>query len=75
VAIRPEHAAIAPEGEVAGTVERVVYLGTDSHVRVQLDSGEPFTLRRQNAAGAAAPAQGERVTIRIAEGSIRILPP
>ena len=35
---------------LAGTVENIVYFGTDTHFHVRLDDGEPFIVRQQNSA-------------------------
>jgi spermidine/putrescine transport system ATP-binding protein len=74
VVIRPEHAALAQAGDLGGAVESTVFFGTDTHVHIRLESGEGFTLRRQNIGGATeAPAPGARVAIAIAEGGIQVL--
>ena len=52
VAIRPEHVRLAAspaEGTVSGRVENVVYFGTDTLYHLRLATGEPFTVRMQNA--------------------------
>ncbi len=75
VVVRPEHAALAEDGELVGVVEEAVYFGTDTHLHVRLDTGGRFTLRRQNMAGDHAPEPGAAVTIRIAESGLRVLRP
>jgi spermidine/putrescine transport system ATP-binding protein len=78
VVIRPEHAVLAetgdPAGDLTGRLETAVFFGTDTHFHIRLDTGEAFTLRRQNlVAGAPEPAPGAPVAIRIAEGAIQVL--
>ncbi|MEM1344199.1 MAG: TOBE domain-containing protein, partial [Pseudomonadota bacterium] len=76
LAIRPEHARpVAPEdGVLAGTVEEAVFLGTDTQVRMRLDTGTPFTMRVQNAGtGAPPPSPGTRLGIALAPGAAQVL--
>ena len=75
-AIRPEHARLVPEGEgvLVGTVETVVYFGTDSHYHLTLTDGSRFTARLQNTAGRLCHAeQGDRVGLAIAPDSVQVL--
>jgi spermidine/putrescine transport system ATP-binding protein len=75
-AIRPEHARlVAPgEGPLAGTVETVVYFGTDSHYHLKLSDGSRFTARLQNSAGGARhAAEGDRIGVAIAADSVQVL--
>jgi spermidine/putrescine transport system ATP-binding protein len=49
--IRPEHASVAPGGsggEISGTLENIVYMGTDTHYHVRLPDGGAFVVRSQN---------------------------
>jgi spermidine/putrescine transport system ATP-binding protein len=77
IVIRPEHAQIATRTEgvpLSGTLENVVYLGTDTHFHVKLDTGEPFIVRRQNARGHAdRHAKGDRVGLLIPADAAQIL--
>ena len=62
------------DASLAGKVENVVYLGTDTHFHLRLDSGEPFIVRRQNNRGGGddfAPA--DRVGILIGGNAAQIL--
>jgi len=55
IVVRPEHAAIlAKPGKDAlkGTLETIVYFGTDTHFHVKLASGPHFIIRQQNRHGA-----------------------
>ena len=70
----------AAEGALlAGTVENVVYLGTDTHFHLRLDHGPHFTVRRQNTGAGAvtSPSQafepGQRAGVTFAEGTARVL--
>ncbi|RFC66866.1 MULTISPECIES: ABC transporter ATP-binding protein [Mesorhizobium] len=50
IVVRPEHArAVKKGGQLSGTVENVVYFGTDTHIHIRLEDGSPFTVRQQNA--------------------------
>ncbi len=77
IVIRPEHAQLAAaNGDAAlrGTVENVVYLGTDTHFHLRLDDGVPFIVRRQNARGGADGfAQGSRAGIVIGGDAAQVL--
>jgi len=74
VVIRPEHASLADDGELEGTVENAVFFGTDTHIHLRLPSDTPFTLRRQNTGAAASPPEpGRTVRIQVAEGGIQVL--
>ena len=77
IVVRPEHAQLVTpdkDASLAGKVENVVYLGTDTHFHLRLDSGEPFIVRRQNNRGGGddfAPA--DRVGILIVDNAAQIL--
>jgi len=75
--VRPEHAQLTPSAEggaLAGTIENVVYLGTDTHFHLKLDGGEPFIVRRQNSRGHADNfAEGDRVAIVIPADTAQVL--
>jgi len=73
VSIRPERVTLSPAGEIAATVERVVYLGTDLHLMTRLAGGEPFAVRLQNAARVAVPEAGAAVRLHLEEGAARLL--
>jgi len=76
LAIRPEHADLAPEGEglLPGRLSDVVYFGTDTHFHVDLDAGGRFVVRRQNTPDRAeARAPGERVAVRFGAGVGQVL--
>ncbi|MCT8972421.1 ABC transporter ATP-binding protein [Microbaculum marinisediminis] len=75
--VRPEHAALAGDAGAAmlsGTLETVVYFGTDTHYHVRLPDGGLFTVRAQNARGhAEARQQGSPVGIHLSERSVQVL--
>lgn len=76
IAIRPEHAFISEKrraGELAATIENIVFLGTDTHVYTRLSDGTPFVIRQQNLAGDNQLEGGQQVGIRLADGAARLL--
>ncbi len=76
VVVRPENARIvsAKVGDIAGTVEHVVYFGTDTHVHLKLADGGPFIVRQQNISGQDVVVQaGQRAGIAIAPQAARII--
>jgi spermidine/putrescine transport system ATP-binding protein len=77
VVVRPEHANVVQASEnvpLRGTLENVVYFGTDTHYHVQLPQGSEFIVRMQNTrdCGAAFEA-GQTVGIDIGENAAQIL--
>jgi len=75
IVVRPEHARIVRgEGDIAGTVDNVVYFGTDTNIHVRLDDGIAFIARQQNSRGAEGGFEvGERVAVAIADTAAQIL--
>jgi spermidine/putrescine transport system ATP-binding protein len=74
LSIRPERLSLAPlGGDLAATVERVIYLGTDLQVITRLDGGGALHLRMQNAARITVPQPGTRVGLQLEEGAARLL--
>ena len=75
VVVRPEHArAVRQGGQLAGTVENVVYFGTDTHIHVRLDGAETFIVRQQNRRTQSDDFQiGERAEIEIAADAAQVL--
>jgi spermidine/putrescine transport system ATP-binding protein len=78
--LRPEHAALCPPVDhpacqMTGTLETVVYFGTDTHYHVRLADEETiFTLREQNKPLQAARfSEGDRVGIAIEPNAARVL--
>ena len=75
VVIRPEHAkAVKAKAELSGTVENIVYFGTDTNIHVKLDTGELFTVRQQNSRSADCGfAIGDPVGIAVADDAAQVL--
>jgi len=82
ISIRPERIALAkPEqvteglvGRLAGRVEHIVYLGTDTQHLVRLDDGVLMTVRTQNAHhGFVDLEPGDRAVLTIDAGAARLL--
>jgi len=73
--IRPEQARmVAPgEGDLDGVVDSAVFFGTDTHVHLRLDDGQPFILRRQNSAETIEPKPGTRMGLLLSPGALRVL--
>ena len=52
--VRPEHAALTADkaaASLAGTVENIVYFGTDTSYHLRLDDGGEFVIRAQSRRG------------------------
>ena len=77
IVVRPEHAqlgAASPSASLSGTVENIVYLGTDTHFHLRLAGGEPFIVRRQNSRGAGdGIVQGGQIGIMIGSDAAQVL--
>ncbi|MEI9430961.1 ABC transporter ATP-binding protein [Mesorhizobium sp. Cs1299R1N3] len=75
VVVRPEHAKLTTaKGDLSGSVENIVYFGTDTHIQVRLDSGEAFTVRQQNSRSAGCGfEQGDKVGISIGNDAAQVL--
>jgi len=77
VVTRPEHAAIVADPQDAhlrGRVASVVYVGTDTHFHVALESGESFCVRRQNSLEQGTSfAEGDLVGLVIEAGAAQVL--
>jgi spermidine/putrescine transport system ATP-binding protein len=74
VVVRPEHARLTDgKGDLSGIIENIVYFGTDTHVHVQLDSGEAFIVRQQNKRAGCGFQHGDRVGIAIGNDAAQVL--
>jgi spermidine/putrescine transport system ATP-binding protein len=76
VVVRPEQARLTSEAEglLKGTLETVVYFGTDTHYHVRLDQGAEFTVRQQNTrSGMVTHQEGERVGVALAPDAAQVL--
>jgi spermidine/putrescine transport system ATP-binding protein len=69
VVIRPEHARMVREqSTLNGSVENVVYSGTDTHFHVRLDQGGTFIVRQQNSRSGDIPfAVGDRAGVFVGD--------
>ncbi len=81
VAIRPEKMHLLTgkhdghQNLLAGTVDEVVYIGTDTHYRVQLPSGQQLRVREQNTDPASRPMAevGASVSVGFPVAAARVL--
>lgn len=78
VMIRPERLSLSPLRQpsdgLCGTVEQVVYLGTDTQYGVRLDAGVLISVRSQNFTGFDGQlAVGDRVDVAVERGAARLL--
>ncbi len=77
VAVRPEQCTIIgnlDDGHVEGIISQIVYVGTDTHAHLKLDSGEPFVVRQPNRRAArSANAEGQRVGVLIADHAAQVV--
>ena len=77
VVIRPEHAQIALPGQagtIGGTVENVVYFGTDTHIHLRLEDGSEFIVRQQNSRDRAVTvAAGDKAGVMIGDNVAQVL--
>lgn len=73
--IRPEQAqlVVADAGDLPATVAGSVFFGTDTHIHLTLDDGQPFTVRRQNNIGQTDPTKGARVCLALTPGALKVL--
>jgi spermidine/putrescine transport system ATP-binding protein len=76
IAVRPEHAFISEKrhpGELAATIENMVFLGTDTHVYTRLSDGTLFVVRQQNLTSDTRLESGQHVGIQLLAGAARLL--
>ena len=78
VLVRPEHASVragtAGPGEIAATVENVVYSGDMTALHLRLNSGETFKTRAANRPGEGTiPERGAPAALTIAPGAVTVL--
>ncbi len=77
LSVRPEKIALRagedPEHRLRGEIERLIYLGTDTHYQVKLERGPDFLVRVQNAHASAAFEPGQPVTLEFDPGAARML--
>ncbi|MEM1276275.1 MAG: ABC transporter ATP-binding protein [Pseudomonadota bacterium] len=74
ISIRPERLSLVAGGDLPCTIERLVYLGTDTQHLVRLSDGTQVTVRTQNAHAAQVPfGPGDSATLQIDPGAARVL--
>jgi spermidine/putrescine transport system ATP-binding protein len=74
LAIRPERVRLDPQGELAGVIENIVYIGTDTLYLLKVAGQSGFRVRQQNHEGGRLPhAVGDAVRIRVPASAIRVL--
>ncbi|MEO1722184.1 MAG: ABC transporter ATP-binding protein [Pseudomonadota bacterium] len=74
ISIRPERLSLGPDGPVACTVERTIYLGTDTQFVVRLADGSELVVRTQNAHDHFVPFRpGDQAALSIDPGAARVL--
>jgi spermidine/putrescine transport system ATP-binding protein len=77
VAIRPERIDMVKPGtecHLSGTVQNIVYFGTDTHFMVDLDSGGEVTVRVQNRRGHQEVLRaGDPVGLRVPADALQVL--
>ena len=77
ISIRPERLSLTKPGDgdaIVGTVDRQIYLGTDTQHLLRLDDGTVITVRAQNAHDSRLEVSpGERAALKIDAGASRLL--
>ena len=77
VSIRPEHLRLAAPGRaegIAGVVERLIYLGTDTQHLVRIEDGSEVLVRTQNSHSSESDfSPGTRVMLQVGPGAVRLL--
>ena len=77
VVVRPEHAQIVSDKKKAtltGTLENIVYFGTDTHFHVRLAKGGEFVVRQQNnKAGPSSLTVGAPIGVSFEDGAAQVL--
>lgn len=73
VSIRPERITLGTNGGHSCTVDKLVYLGTDTHYHVRLGDGTPVVVRAQNAGEMGRFNPGDAASIEVAPGAAQVL--
>lgn len=77
VAVRPEKLSLHAQSDnvLQGRVDEVVYIGTDTHYRVQLSGGQTVRAREQNDSADSKPLahMGDEVKVAFAHTAARVL--
>ena len=74
LAIRPERTSLDEQGNLAGEIDNVVYVGTDTVYHLNIAGQSGFRVRQQNHNGALnAYSAGEKVRVQVPSEAIRVL--
>ena len=77
ISIRPEHLRLTTAergGGIAGVVERLIYLGTDTQHLVRIEDGSEVLVRTQNSQLSESDFRpGTRVILQVSPGAVRLL--
>ena len=77
IVVRPEHAEVVAKpssGLLTGSLNNIVYFGTDTHYHVDLDTGGTFTVRMQNLRGSESGFEvGDKVGIIFKPDAVQAL--
>jgi spermidine/putrescine transport system ATP-binding protein len=74
ISIRPERISLSQGGAVPCVVDKLVYLGTDTHYHVRLNDGTLVLVRAQNGKGAQhAFAPGQATALTVDPGAAKVL--
>ncbi|SIQ63790.1 ABC transporter ATP-binding protein [Aquipseudomonas alcaligenes] len=74
LAIRPERVSLTDSGNLAGEVEEVVYIGTDTLYLLKVAGQSGFRVRQQNRGGSGQPLpRGAQVRLDVPAAAIRVL--
>ncbi|MCR9125349.1 MAG: ABC transporter ATP-binding protein [Rhodobacteraceae bacterium] len=74
ISIRPERITLSHDGRLPCVVDKLVYLGTDTHYHVRLGDGTPMIVRRQNGGSdATAFRPGDTAGVTFDPAAIKVL--
>ncbi|MDD0845096.1 ABC transporter ATP-binding protein [Pseudomonas sp. Gutcm_11s] len=74
LAIRPERISLSESGNLAGEVEEVVYIGTDTLYLLKVAGQSGFRVRQQNRGGMSQPLpRGAQVRLDVPAAAVRVL--
>jgi spermidine/putrescine transport system ATP-binding protein len=77
IVVRPEHAQVVGDtapATIKGTLENIVYFGTDTHYHLRLEDGGEFIVRQQNSrTNPASFARGDPAGVFIGDNAAQVL--
>jgi spermidine/putrescine transport system ATP-binding protein len=77
ILIRPEHSQLtkrSSKAPLSGSIDNIVYFGTDTHFHITLETSEAFTVRTQNKPGFEGAFQiGDQVSLTIEPDAVQVL--